>query len=304
MNRLLELMNATEDVDEQIEAYEEYRKTAELERRAKFSVFDVDPEDVCPATSVFHAHSSLQHDTPRPMSDEDVRPFTTNLDYKTYPDARRVELPGNPAHIQYGLAETARRRRSTAEFADAPLSLEQLATIFAVGCGVTDPDSRPPKRATPSPGALYPIETYVLAFRVQGLPVGLYHYDVLGHSLEVVRPVQGPKDLWPVLCHDLWGVEPAVAMMLTARLPRVQPKYGERGYRFALLECGHIGQSLLMTAVAMGLTSLPVGGYIDAEFTRLLGIDGIREVGLYIALIGNPKSGDPQSDGNPQSNNP
>ena len=44
-------------------------------------------------------------------------------------------------------------------------------------------------RTVPSGGALYPLELYVAARRVDGLDEALYHYDPLRHVLELFEPL-------------------------------------------------------------------------------------------------------------------
>ena len=44
---------------------------------------------------------------------------------------------------------------------------------------------------------------------------------------------------------------------------RTRFKYGLRGYRFALLEAGHVMQNAVLAAAALALPALPVGGFYD-----------------------------------------
>jgi SagB-type dehydrogenase family enzyme len=88
---------------------------------------------------------------------------------------------------------------------------------------------------------------------------------------------------------DLFAAKPALVIALTAVFPRVQMKYLERGYRFALLEAGHVAQNLLLAATALRLASAPVGGFWDDPFNELLGLDPEREAVLYSVIIG-PRS--------------
>lgn len=259
---------------------------AEAARRAQFEPLGVDREHPCPASVVYHAHSRLAHDSELPLDARQVCELTLNRDDKRYEGAPRVALATQQAPLHRRLDELTSRRRSTHSFAAAPITFTQLSTLLALSLGVTDPNHQPPLRACPSAGALYPIEAYCLAFAVEGLEPSLYHYDAQGHALERVRDTSGPRELWPALFQRLWGVEPAVVVLLSARLARVQAKYAERGYRFALLECGHIAQALLTSAAAMELASLPIGGFVDDELGRLLGIDGMNEVALYVVCIG------------------
>jgi len=63
-------------------------------------------------------------------------------------------------------------------------------------------------------------------------------------------------------------------------------KYNERGYRFVLLDAGHLGQNVCLMATAMNLGVLPIGGFLDDELNRLLDIDGVHESVVYPLLVG------------------
>ena len=81
----------------------------------------------------------------------------------------------------------------------------------------------------------------------------------------------------------------ALAVALTGISMKTKLKYGERGYRFLLFEAGHIMQNLLLVASALGVSALPIGGFVDAELDSALGIDGLDEVSLYLAAVGPPE---------------
>ena len=59
-------------------------------------------------------------------------------------------------------------------------------------------------------------------------------------------------------------------------------KYGDRAYRFTLLEAGHVGQNLVLAATALGLAAVPIGGFFDRRVDAFLGIDGLHEASLYL----------------------
>ena len=57
--------------------------------------------------------------------------------------------------------------------------------------GVTGALGPQPLRAPPSAGALYPLELYVAAQRVEALEPALFHFDPLRVVLERIRPLAG-----------------------------------------------------------------------------------------------------------------
>jgi SagB-type dehydrogenase family enzyme len=135
------------------------------------------------------------------------------------------------------------------------------------------------------------VEAYVLAFDVTGLAAGLYHYAPLDDGLDRVAGIPDRSSVVAdVLAPGLADITPPVMIAMTSVLPRVEAKYGERGYRFSLLEVGHIGQNLALLAGGFGLVSTTIGGFCDAELNRLLDVSD-SEVGLYLFLCGSPLVG-------------
>lgn len=159
---------------------------------------------------------------------------------------------------------------------------------FANGItGSTDSDSSFKHffRASPSGGALYPNEIYLLAFKVRGLSAGIYHYDPIENHLHVLSRKSGAKELSAITyTEEINGAAAVIAITGISLKNRV--KYGERGYRFMLMEAGHIAQNILLTANSLRLPCFPIGGFIDDEMNDLLGIDGLDEVSLYLVAVG------------------
>jgi SagB-type dehydrogenase family enzyme len=80
-----------------------------------------------------------------------------------------------------------------------------------------------------------------------------------------------------------------VLILVAAIFGRARFKYGLRGYRFALLEAGHVAQNLLLAAAALGLAAVPLGAFYDRRTDEFLRLDGVNESTLYtVALGGEP----------------
>ena len=190
-----------------------------------------------------------------------------------------------------GFTTVVYRRRSGRVFAHDDLALRDLATVLHAAYGVTHlarlPDGRTgqPLRAVPSGGALYPLEVYVLAQRVESAPAGLYHYDPLRHVLERL-PLRRDGDVSEVTAYPELVTPAAAVVLVTAMFWRTRFKYALRGYRFALLEAGHLGQNLMLAASALGLAVVPVGGVYDRRVEDLLGVDGVNESLVYAFSLG------------------
>jgi SagB-type dehydrogenase family enzyme len=125
-------------------------------------------------------------------------------------------------------------------------------------------------RTYPSAGGLFPCESYVMPIAVRGLPTGVYHYNPIEHSVATLDPEAGLDRFKRAFFVPDSLDEAAAIVVLTAVLDRSVRKYGARGYRFALLEAGHLSQNLCLAATELGLNCCPWGGYYDEEVLELV----------------------------------
>jgi SagB-type dehydrogenase family enzyme len=198
-----------------------------------------------------------------------------------------VELPA-PALRDVTLADAVARRRSRRVFGAADLGLDELAALLGLAYGVTGELSGTTQlfRTVPSGGALFPLELYVAAGRVGGLHQALYHYDPLRSVLERLRPLDFRAEVEPLTPYADVLAASAAVIVISAIFWRSRFKYGQRAYRFTLLEAGHVMQNALLAAAALDLAALPIGGFFDRRADELLGCDGLAEAVLYLLPVG------------------
>lgn len=278
-------------LDDVFRAMDKAQVQLEQERRSKFGAFGISDDCQWPGSRLFHAHSSLGPWWRPALTIDEVDRHTRNLHYRRYPGAHLVALPP-PSPVKTSLEESIISRRSVSEFSSKPLQLSGLSTLLSLGAGVTCWQEIP-RRAAPSGGALYPIEIYAIALTVDGLESAIYHYLPLDGVLERLRPIR-PDVGRGFLPPGLYEARPAVIIALSAVFERTQAKYLERGYRFALLEAGHMAQNLLLIATALGLNAVPVGGYWDEPFNAALNLDVNEEAVVYAILVGEAPSSQPE----------
>lgn len=205
--------------------------------------------------------------------------------FKRYVHAPRIELPAATRRAAAPLAETVLRRRSCRQFSGAPISRGDVADLAFYCLGTQDASVR---RCLPSAGGLYPLELYVAAGSVDDLPAALYHYDARRHALSLVAQAPPLPQIASAVFIPEAVEHAAAALILTAVFGRSKIKYGERAYRFALLEAGHAMQNLCLTATALGLGACPVGGFLDDAMNDLVDVDGVEEAALYACVVGVP----------------
>jgi SagB-type dehydrogenase family enzyme len=185
------------------------------------------------------------------------------------------------------LERTIAARRSIRTFSGAAIDLGELARLLFFTYGKTDPDGA--FRAVASGGALYPLELYVVAFKVDGLEHGIYHYGVETGHLDLVRPMDPFSAFKDVVTWQGVDIDNAsLAIVITAAFRRSTVKYLDRGYRMVLMEVGEAAQNLSLVATSMDLGACLLGGFNDDLLSDLLDIDGVDEAPLLPVLIGRP----------------
>jgi SagB-type dehydrogenase family enzyme len=208
--------------------------------------------------------------------------------YKMYERFPKIALDKQiPESID--LFSTIRTRNSDNVFSLRPIFLKELSLLMEYSCGKTSlTKSSRFRRAHPSAGARYPIETYYFNFRSSNeLPEGLYHYNVRDHVMDVLPKEQEftPDYIDSIFAYP-WVKNASGAIVMTSVFDRTQNKYGERGYRYVLLEAGHIGQNIQLVSNALGLKSCPMAGTRDELIEQILEIDGITESVMYTVIVG------------------
>jgi SagB-type dehydrogenase family enzyme len=193
-----------------------------------------------------------------------------------------ITLPEPRFESQVSLEETLLRRRSVREYADLPLSLEEVSQLLWAAQGITSDWGG---RTAPSAGALYPLEVYLVVGNVDNLGAGVYKYQPQEHTLVRV----GDSDVRPELASAALGqsfvAEAAVDIVISAVYERTTRKYGDRGVRYVHMEAGHAAQNIYLEAVALDLGTVTVGAFSDEWVMDILGMPE-SEVPLYIMPVG------------------
>ena len=209
---------------------------------------------------------------------------------KEFPDAPFTALPAPEATP---LAELLTHRASCRSFADQPVPLPDMAGLLHAGYGVHGRTRLGAleflERPVPSGGGLYPLELYLIARSIDTLPPGVYHYTPVTNGLEQLRDVTLPaRFLTYLFMGQEVAAEAAAVLVITAVVSRSLTKYADRGYRYQLIEAGHIAQNIGLSAVEHGLGACSLGGFFDDELAALLHCDPDLEVALCAIALGVP----------------
>ncbi|EMT51243.1 SagB/ThcOx family dehydrogenase [Brevibacillus borstelensis] len=215
--------------------------------------------------------------------DFDKRPPT----YMRYDDAV-VRIPLGPRELPPSpdLWELMQNRRSRRNFLCEPMTLNELNILLWGTQGITADMGDYQIRATPSAGALYPIETYLLVNNVEGLEKGLYHLDVEEWCLEGLKLEDVSETAYALTENQEMTRRAAVNFVWTAVVNRTRHKYRERAYRYIWWDAGHVAQNLHIAANGLGLGVSTIGHWFDKEMNEYLGIDGQEHLSVLMASVG------------------
>jgi SagB-type dehydrogenase family enzyme len=215
--------------------------------------------------------------------------------FKTYPGRQQVRLPA-PAAGESDFLGILLARRTHREFSGASVPLAQISALLRYAWGVTGELHSPNfgrllRKTSPSGGARHPGEVYLAALDVEGLPPGLYHYNVRDHALEELRRGQLRDRLQEYAVGQRHVGRASAVFVMTALWPRSMWKYRTpRAYRVVTLDAGHLAQTFCLVATWLGLAPFTTAALRDSALEDALGIDGVTESVLYLTGVGVPKA--------------
>ena len=183
--------------------------------------------------------------------------------------------------------EAIAKRRSVREYASEPITLAELSQLLWAAQGVTDARSR--HRASPSAGALYPLELYAVVRErgVVGLAAGVYHYSPEDERMSMVKDGDRSSELRAAaLDQEMVGLA-AISIVTIAVVPRTGSKYGERALQYVYQESGHAAENVFLQAVSLGLGAVVVGAFDEEKVRSIIGA-GPEETPVYVQPVGVP----------------
>jgi SagB-type dehydrogenase family enzyme len=222
--------------------------------------------------STKHIHGSLS----RTVETDVSNPPDPNLVFVEHP---RVSLPRKLLDVNVPTISLLEHHRDSVpdSHLNPPHDLTTLATWLFMSNGqtkrVADGARKIWLRTCTSSAALFPYEMYVAAFGVEGLEPGLYHYSPKEFSLRKLR--EGQEALFTIKRGrpDLEFLKrSAAAMFVSAVFCRPAWKFGKRGYRYALLDSGHLIENIVQSATALGIQTVTRLSLNDANMAELIGV--------------------------------
>jgi SagB-type dehydrogenase family enzyme len=193
-----------------------------------------------------------------------------HLDNSEFGSAVLLEKPAQSS----ALIRLMARRRSERETSNAAIPLQTVSDILFSGMGITGSVKNAvttlPLSMTPSGGGRNPYEAYLIARKVDGLAPGIYHYSAMDHTLGRLAG-NLPEKLGDLVGGQDWADDMSCIIVLAAFFERTMWKYDDpNAYRVVLIEAGHIGQNMLLSATDAGLAACPTAALSHEPLFELL----------------------------------
>ncbi len=244
-----------------------------------------------PAGPIFLKASSHANCSPSPQSQNAPQP---PLELPLAPGAQLIPLPTPSGLVlpDMGLKAAIERRCSVRAYREQPLNLAELSYLLWLTQGVKEVTKRPVTlRTVPSAGARHAFETYLLVNRVEGIEPGVYRFVATQHALTPLAPAHLVQGSWcdeiTHACLDQKQIPGSAVTFLWVAVPeRMTWRYVERGYRYLLLDAGHVCQNLYLAAEAIGCGVCAIAAYDDDLLNAALDLDGENLFAIYAASLG------------------
>lgn len=85
-----------------------------------------------------------------------------------------------------------------------------------------------------------------------------------------------------------WLMNASMHFLFMANIDSIEKTWGPRGYRYAMLHAGRLGQRLYLVSTAMGLGCCGIGAFYDLEASKLLSLNESSRL-LYLVSVGSVK---------------
>lgn len=208
----------------------------------------------------FHRVSSFPTPYYPSITQSEAQAFTTS--------SRKPCKPGIPMWFKKDTTSALHclqsARRSCRNFSDEPLNLTIIGNICHYGYSIAD-------HSVPSGGALYPLKIYILVEKDQNdILQGYYEYDAEQDTLVQFNKEVDIEQLKYCFNQNYLPFNSSVQIIIAADFERQAYKYGNRAYRLAILEAGHVASNIYFYCAENNIGTCELGGILDKPMMQEL----------------------------------
>ncbi|MBC8466665.1 MAG: SagB/ThcOx family dehydrogenase [Deltaproteobacteria bacterium] len=201
---------------------------------------------------------------------------TLGLEPKTWESIPLESCPGETTPYPGAVF----RRRSRRNFIGEPMPLSVFHSILNVLC------AKEPVTQTSYDHSLC---LGFLTGQIESLDSGLYLLDREGGAIGLVRPGNFLDQMSHACLDQGWLAGAALHFLFITDMEVLDRTWGARGYRYAMMMAGRMGERLYLAASSLGLGCCGIGAFYDREVVELLNLSSGSRV-LYVVAVGPVKA--------------
>lgn len=114
---------------------------------------------------------------------------------------------------------------------------------------------------------------------------GYYLLDVANRRIGLVSEMSMIDRMTRICLDQEWLKNSSIHFLFMTNLDRLDAFWGPRGYRYAMIDAGRMGQAIYVCATSTGLGCCGIGALYDAEARALLGLNDQSAL-LYLVAVG------------------
>ncbi len=211
---------------------------------------------------------------------------------------KTIKLPEPRTDGGMTLEKSLQERRSIRSFGKDGLTLNEVSQLLWAAQGVTDDKGH---RTAPSAMAKYPLQVYLLAGNVTGLPTGVYHYSPQGHNLTIMAEGNVDEYYNATSGFEAWIKTAPAIFVITGdigsanQMPGLRPGNRTSGTgnqmprqgpsQWVYIDAGAAAENLLLEVVSLNLASTYTAGFNANKTEELLGLP-MGEVPIGVLPVG------------------
>ena len=188
-------------------------------------------------------------------------------------------IQSEPIKNEFDFAETVFHRRSKRNYIEEKLSSPRFWRLLDFVCGaagIGSPQTRGYSRY---------LATGFCAENIEGLDSGLYMLDETNIKIGRVKQGRFLRKMATACLDQEWLKNASLHFLFMTNLDELDKAWGPRGYRYAMMLAGRIGQAIYLGATALGLGSCGIGALYDSEAREVIGLNDDAAL-LYLVAAG------------------
>lgn len=224
---------------------------------------------------IFHDKSSLTFENCDEFSEiaswiVRMKDFSTKLDLDI-PSSWKLayDLSSFNKKTKLHIEELLKSRRSVRKFSTQKISMEDFAFILNNSLGVSCISEKEYHYPYPSSGGIEFLIPIICVTNVKDVSSGIYYYDAKRYKLFKISEFE-KMDYNMLSSSTSLARQSAFSIHLFVSGDQKCYKYQDRGYRFLLLECGHIMQNVHLCSTSLKLGCVMSGGGYDKVYLNSL----------------------------------